>query len=272
MRALARFTPVVILAAVALAGCGDSSSGSSSAGSTGAGSASGSGSGPVASGSLTVLAAASLRDVFAKLGDQFEADHPGSTVEFSFGPSSGLATQIVEGAPADVFASASAKTMKTAEDAGAVNAPVTFATNSMTIVVPKDNPGTVDDVSDLASKDTTVAVCAKDVPCGAAALTVFEQADLDVTPVSEEVDVAAVLTKVSLGEVDAGLVYVTDTALARDKVTQITLPADVSATTDYPIAVTTESANPALAQQFVDLVTGTIGQDALKAAGFAPAP
>jgi len=218
-----------------------------------------------------VLAAASLRDVFTTLGKRFESGHPGTTVRFSFGPSSGLATQIVDGAPADVFASASVTTMKTATDAGAVGPSVVFATNSMTIVVPTDNPGKVADVTDLADRDTTVAVCAKDVPCGAAALTVFEQAHLEVTPVSEEVDVAAVLTKVSLGEVDAGLVYVTDAALARDKVAQVTLPAGVRATTDYPIAVTTESANPALARQFVDLVTGSPGQQALRAAGFAPA-
>lgn len=220
---------------------------------------------------LTVLAAASLRDVFVEIGKDFEAQHAGTKIVFSFGPSSGLATQIVNGAPADVFASASPATMATARDAKAVEEPRLFAQNSMTVVVPLSKPAKVDELSDLAHPKVSVAICAAEVPCGVAAGKVFEAAGLTVKPASEEADVAAVLTKVSLDEVDAGIVYVTDAAGATDSVKAIEIPAADNATTDYPIAVVSESKVKDLAQEFADYVLATQAQKVLTDAGFAPA-
>ncbi|MCA0178452.1 MAG: molybdate ABC transporter substrate-binding protein [Actinobacteria bacterium] len=263
-----------LVALLALAGCSGGSSttsSSSSAGSSTSSSTSASTSQGGAQGELTVLAAASLRDVFVTIGKDFEAAHPGTKITFSFGPSSGLATQIVNGSPADVFASASAATMKTAADAGAVDASRLFARNSMTIVVPKDNPAKVDDLSDLADSTVKVAICAAEVPCGVAAHKVFDTAKLSVKPISEEADVSAVLTKVSLGEVDAGIVYVTDASSAKDKVQAVEIPAADNATTDYPIAVVKDSAHHDLAQQFTDFVLAPEAAKVLADAGFAGA-
>ena len=187
----------------------------------------------------------------------------------SFGPSSGLATQVVNGAPADVFAAASTKTMGTVVDAGYASGPTNFATNSMTIVVPSKNPAKVDSLDDLTNPDTLVAVCQAEVPCGAAAATVFGNAGLTVKPVSEEADVKAVLTKVSLGEVDAGIVYVTDAKAAANDVTAIAIPAADNATTSYPIAAISKAPNPALAKEFVAYVLSDAGQAVLAQAGFA---
>lgn len=244
------------LALLALAGCGSGSSGGGGTGSDGV--------------TLRVLAAASLTETFTALGEQFEADNPGTTVEFSFGPSSGLAEQITNGAPADVFASASPATMQTVVDSGDAEGPQDFATNRAEIAVPTDNPGGVKGLGDLADPDVKVAVCDPTVPCGVLAADVFASAGLDVTPVTEEEDVKAVLTKVSLGEVDAGLVYVTDVKAAAGDVRGIEIPAADAASTTYPIAPLVRSRYAEQAQAFVDLVRSERGRQALKDAGFGP--
>lgn len=250
---------VVTLLAVTLAGCGGSSG-------SGSGTASGSSSSP--SGEITVFAAASLTGSFTELGTQFQDKNPGTTVKFSFGPSSGLATQIVNGAPADVFASASAKNMDQVVQAKAASGPVTFANNVMEIAVPPDDPAGITALKDLADSKNKVVLCAADVPCGATALKVFQNAGITVKPVSEEVDVKATLAKVQLGEADAGVVYVTDVRAAGDKVKGIEIPADVNASTSYPIAPLSDSKNAALARAFTDYVLSADGLKALAAAGF----
>jgi molybdate transport system substrate-binding protein len=246
---------------VVLSGCGSSSSGTDSA----------AGAGPSAAGlngSITVFAAASLTGSFTTLGQQFEAAHPGTKVTFSFGPSSGLATQIGSGAPADVFASASPKNMAQVVTAKAATTSTNFAKNVMEIAVPPANPGKITQLSDLAKKSEKVVLCAAEVPCGVGARAVFANAKLTVTPVSNEVDVKSTLAKVTLGEADAGIVYVTDVLAAGDKVKGIEIPADVNASTEYPIAALTTSKNTSLADAFVDYVRSADGSTALTAAGF----
>jgi len=250
---------VAVLLAVALAGCSSESSGSSA--SRGAGSG-----GPT--GTITVLAASSLTETFTTLGEQFEAAHPGTTVTLSFAASSALATQITSGAPADLFASASTATMDRVVQAGAATSPTPFAVNTMEIAVPPSNPGGVDALADLADPAVKVAVCQPQVPCGVAAAKVFSNAGITVQPVTLEPDVKSVLSKVTLGEVDAGVVYVTDVKAAGTTVAGVPVPADVNATTTYPIAALTGSKNQALAQQFVDYVLSGAGASVLSAAGF----
>ncbi|HET7476088.1 MAG TPA: molybdate ABC transporter substrate-binding protein [Dermatophilaceae bacterium] len=220
------------------------------------------------SGEVTVLAAASLTASFTALGRRFEVAHPATKVTFNFGPSSGLAAQITAGAPADVFASASQTTMDSVVKAGAATNPAVFAKNSMEIAVPPANPAKVDDLSDLAAPGVKVALCQAQVPCGATAAKVFANAGLAVTPVTEEVDVKAVLTKVRLGEVDAGVVYRTDVLAAGDKVTGVPIEAAVNAATTYPIATLAAAPNPAAARAFTELVLSAAGVAELTRAGF----
>lgn len=228
----------------------------------------GSSSGSAVSGTIIVFAAASLTEAFGTLGEEFEKANPGTRVTFSFGPSSGLATQITQGAPADVFASASARTMDAVVAAKAAAGPQAFAANLMAIAVPPDNPAGVAGVADLARTGIKVAVCQADVPCGSAAAKVFANAGVTVTPVTLEADVKATLTKVALGEVDAGVVYVTDVRAAGATVLGVAIPADVNASTSYPIATMTASANPVLARRFVDFVLSPGGAQVLTDAGF----
>ncbi|HEY8721084.1 molybdate ABC transporter substrate-binding protein [Pengzhenrongella sp.] len=220
------------------------------------------------SGEINVFAAASLTESFKELGTKFEQANPGATITFNFGPSSGLATQITEGAPADVFASASGTTMDTVVAAKAAQAPTPFAANLLEIAVPPDNPAKVTALADLAKPAVKVALCQPDVPCGKVAGTVLKNARLTVKPVTLEADVKATLTKVELGEVDAGLVYVTDVQAAGDKVKGIEIPADANTSTSYPIASLTAAKNPALAKAFVDFVLSADGAKVLTAAGF----
>lgn len=222
---------------------------------------------------LTVLAAASLRDVFTDLAADFEAEHDGVTVALSFAGSSDLGDQILAGAPADVFASADERTMTRVVDAGDASDPVAFATNTLTIVTPPGNPAGVETFADLARDDVKVVVCAPQVPCGSATDTVAEAAGVTLHRVSEEASVTDVLAKVTSGEADAGLVYVTDATLAGDDVEVVDVPETSAALNVYPIALVAaaEDAGPeqvALAQAWVDLVTGDAGQAALAAAGF----
>jgi molybdate transport system substrate-binding protein len=220
------------------------------------------------SGEITVFAASSLTGSLTELGERFEAAHPGTRVNFSFGASSSLAAQITSGAPADVFASASAKNMDTVVTAKAANPPTTFARNVMEIAVPPDNPAGISALADLARPTVKVALCAAEVPCGVGARAVLTNAGLTVRPVTEEVDVKATLTKVQLGEVDAGIVYVTDVLAAGDKVKGIGIPAELNAATSYPISTLTGSQNADLAQAYVDFVLSADGTRALTAAGF----
>jgi molybdate transport system substrate-binding protein len=221
-------------------------------------------------GAITVFAAASLKNTFTELGTQFEEANPGAEVNFNFAGSSDLVTQITQGAPADVFASADEKNMTKAVDAGAVAGdPVDFATNTLTIVTPPDNPKAIASFADLAKPEVSVVVCAPQVPCGSATEKVEQETGVTLTPVSEESAVTDVLGKITSGQADAGLVYVTDAKGAGDKVTAIPFPESDGAVNTYPIAVLEESANAATAQKFVDLVTGPDGLAALSEAGFA---
>jgi molybdate transport system substrate-binding protein len=247
------------LAAVAVAGC--SSSGSGSPTSTASSSAS-------PTGTITVFAAASLMGTFTQLGKQFQTAHPGDTVKFSFGPSSGLATQITSGAPADVFASAAPANMDSVVKAGDASSPQNFAKNTMEVAVPPKNPGTVGSVNDLAKKSVQVALCQPQVPCGVVAAEVFKNAGIKVTPKTLQPDVKSVLTQVELGNVDAGVVYVTDVQAAGSKVKGVTIPANVNASTLYPIATISDSKQKSIAQAFVSYVLSPAGQQVLTAAGF----
>ncbi len=266
------FGVTAALGACALAGC---SSSSSSSAATPATSASASASGQASSsaqaggtGSITVFAAASLTGTFTALGKQFEAANPGDTVKFSFGPSSGLATQITSGAPADVFASAAPANMNTVVKAGDAASPQNFAKNTAEVAVPANNPGNVTTVNDLSKSSVKVALCQPQVPCGVVASEVFKNVGITVKPVTLQPDVKSVLTQVTLGNVDAGVVYVTDVKAAGSKVKGVTVPASMNASTLYPIATISDSKQKAEAQAFVAYVMSAAGQKVLGAAGF----
>jgi molybdate transport system substrate-binding protein len=220
------------------------------------------------SGTVTVFAAASLTDVFTDLGEQLEADNPGLEVQFNFAGSSALATQITQGAPADVFASANAGQMAVVTDAGLAAEPEAFAANVLEIAVPAGNPAGVAGLADFAREELALAVCAPEVPCGSAAEDVFAVAGVAAVPDTQEEDVRAALTKVELGEVDAALVYATDVASAGDAVEGIPFPEAEEAVNDYPVCVLEAAPNRAGAQAFVDLVLSDAGRDALADAGF----
>ena len=222
------------------------------------------------SGDITVFAASSLKSAFTALGAQLEKGNPGTHVKFSFAGSSDLVAQLTGGAPADVFASADTATMTKVVDASLVAGnPVNFATNTLTIVTPPGNPKHLASFADLAKPGTQVVVCAPQVPCGAATKKVEAATGTALTPVSEESTVTDVLGKVTAGQADAGLVYVTDAAGAGDKVTAVAFPEAGGAVNTYPIAVLKGSKNADTAQKFVDLVTGPDGRKVLAGAGFA---
>jgi molybdate transport system substrate-binding protein len=259
---------VVALAATAVAGCSSSSSSSTASGSGSSSAPAASSSSAAQTGTITVLAASSLKGTFTQLGKQFEAAHPGDTVKFSFGASSALAAQINSGAPADVFASASPKNMDQVVTPGNASNPQDFAKNIMEIAVPPSNPAKVTSVNDLAKSSVKVALCQPLVPCGVVAAEVFKNAKITVKPVTLQPDVKSVLTQVELGNVDAGVVYVTDVQAAGSKVKGVTIPASENATTVYPIAALTHSTEQSIAQAFVAYVLSPTGEQVLKAAGF----
>lgn len=272
--------PAAAAAVLALvAACGSASgspsaapaaAGSSAAGSASDGSASGAaGSGAAVSGSITVLAAASLTGSFTELGRRFEAAHPGTTVRFSFGASSTLAQQVIAGAPADVFASASTRNMTQVTDAGDASDPRVFAANEAEIAVAPGSASKVRSLSDLGAAGVTVALCQPQVPCGALAQQVLAKAGVAVHPVTQGLDVKSTLQYVASGEVDAAVVYVTDVRAAGSKVTGVAIPADRNASTDYPIATVAGSGNPALAEAFESWVLSADGRAVLSRAGFA---
>lgn len=228
---------------------------------------------PATDGTLTVFAAASLKASFTEIGTIFQTENPGATVTFNFAGSSDLVTQLTGGAPADVFASADTNNMTKATTANLVSgSPVNFASNILTIVTPPGNPAGITTFADLANPDVSVVICAPQVPCGAATATVETTTGIDVTPVSEENSVTDVLGKVTSGEADAGLVYVTDAKNAGDKVTEVTFEEAAAVVNVYPIAALTAATQPELAAKFVELVSGPEGQQVLAAAGFKPAP
>jgi molybdate transport system substrate-binding protein len=265
MRRLAVTTAA--LAVVAVAGCSSSSSSSTPA-SAPASSSPAATSSVAQTGAITVFAAASLMGTFTQLGKQFEAAHPGDTVKFSFGGSSTLATQITGGAPTDVFASAAPANMDTVVSAGDASNPQDFAKNTAEIAVPPKNPANVTSVSDMAKSSVKVALCQPKVPCGVVAAEVFKNAGVTVKPVTLQPDVKSVLTQVELGNVDAGMVYVTDVLAAGTKVKGVVVPANQNASTLYPIATISSSTHQAEAQAFVAYVLSPAGEMVLKAAGF----
>jgi molybdate transport system substrate-binding protein len=229
----------------------------------------GCGSPDTASTNLVVFAAASLKSPFAEIGERFEAANPGVSVEFSFAGSSDLVTQLTQGASADVLATADTVNMDKAARAGLLaSAPVTFASNTLTIAVAPDNPKGIGTFGDLAREDLHVVVCAPQVPCGAATETVEEATGVQLDPVSEESSVTDVLNKVSSGQADAGLVYVTDVADADGRVTAVDFPESGDAVNTYPIATLQDAESADLASGFVAYVTGEVGQQILGEAGF----
>jgi molybdate transport system substrate-binding protein len=221
---------------------------------------------------VTVLAAASLQKVFTQLKPQFEAANPGAELQFSFGGSSDLAQQIVNGAPADIFASANNTQMKVVVDAGRVaGIPQPFVTNVLTIVVPPGNPKGIHSFADLAKPGVTEVVCAPQVPCGAATTKIEQATKIKLSPASEESDVLAVLSKVEAKVADAGLVYVTDARSAGGKVETVDFPQAKAAVNTYPIAVISNAPHAQLAQAFVAFVRSSDAQRQFAAAGFGPA-
>lgn len=217
---------------------------------------------------LTVFAAASLTDSFIALKERFEDAHPGVEVKLNLAGSSSLAQQIIEGAPVDVFAPADEQNMDKVVDQDLVeDVPEIFATNTLTIATAPGNPHDIDGLADLGSADLTVVVCVPQAPCGAATEQVEQTAGISLNPASEEENVKAVLTKVELGEADAGLVYVTD-VFSSDAVGQVSFPEADSAINAYPIAVLEEAPEPELASAFRDLVLGETGQAELSKVGF----
>jgi molybdate transport system substrate-binding protein len=248
---------------VLAAACSSSSSTSSSGSSSGS-------SGKV-SGTVVVFAATSLKDAFDKIGTQFEKAHPGTTVKFNYAGSSSLATQLGNSAPADVFASADTKNMKTVTDGKLTSGePEIFAHNKLEIMVGAGNPKGIKTVSDLAEKSVKVAVCAPDVPCGNYSKQVFDKAGVTVHPVTQETSVSGVVTKVSLGEADAGVVYVTDVKAGGGKIEGVPIPPSQNVTAKYPIVTLKDAPNKAGATAFMKYVLSPAGQKVLKSFGFMP--
>ncbi|MET3812237.1 molybdate ABC transporter substrate-binding protein [Arthrobacter sp. UYEF3] len=261
---LAHFLLTVVVLAVGINGCG---TGTPAA--TGGPPAAGTSEGTQPTGTITVFAAASLKSTFTKLAADFEAGHPGTKIALSFAGSSDLVTQISQGAPADVFASADTKNMTKLSDASLVEgSPADFATNVLTIAVPPANPASVGSFADLAKPGVKVVICASQVPCGAATKTIEKETGTTLKPVSEESSVTDVLGKVRSGEADAGLVYVTDVRAAGDKVKEIPFARAAKAVNTYPITAVRSSKNKELAAAFIAAVTGPAGKKVLADAGF----
>ncbi|WP_322861427.1 molybdate ABC transporter substrate-binding protein [Mycobacterium europaeum] len=221
-------------------------------------------------GTLVVFAAASLKSAFTQIGSQFKGQNAGSNVEFEFAGSSELATQLTQGATADVFASADTAQMDAVARAGLLAGdPVDFASNTLVIVTAPGNPKKVGSFSDLARPGLGVVVCQQPVPCGSATQRVEDSTGVRLHPVSEEPSVTDVLNKVTTGQADAGLVYVTDARGAGDKVATVSFPEAAGAVNRYPIAVLKHAPQPTLARRFVALVTAEAGQNILALSGFA---
>lgn len=258
--------------ALLLAACGDSNDNGGMTGTTGASGGSGG-----AEAELTVSAASSLTEAFGEIGEAFEAANPGATVTFNFGPSDGLAAQIDEGAPVDVFASASPTWMDSVQDDGpGVTERADFAQNRLAIIVPADNPAGIESLDDLTEDHVQLVLAAEGVPAGDYARETFQNAGISTAAlanvVSNEEDVKAVITKVMSGEADAGIGYVTDvTPGVADRVSLIPIPDEVNVIATYPIAVVNGTQEADLAQVFVEYALGD-GQQTLAEYGFLPPP
>ncbi len=222
-------------------------------------------------GNITVFAAASLTAAFDDIGAAFTQVNPQAKATFSFDASSALVQQINQGAPADLFASADQANMDKLTKAGNNGtAPVIFATNLLGVIVAPGNPKGITGVQDLGKADLKVVVCAPEVPCGAYAKQIFDAAGVTVIPASLEQNVKGVVTKVTAGEADAGIVYVTDIAAAGDKAAGVDIPKNINVVAQYPIASTKASTNAAVDQGFINFVLGSQGQAILKKYGFLP--
>jgi molybdate transport system substrate-binding protein len=253
LRSWLRSAAVLLVVAMLAAACGDDDAAGGSA----------------ASNEIKVFAAASLTAAFNELGPQFTAAN-GTKVTFNFAGSQALATQIQQGAPADVFASADTANMDKAEDL--VGTPQVFASNLLQIVVEKGNPKGVKGLGDLGGGDRKVVLAAPEVPVGKYAQQALDQAGVTVEPVSQEDNVKAVVTKVSLGEADAGIVYATDVTAGGDEVEGVDIPEQQNVVATYPIATVEASGNQAKARAFMDLVLSAQGQQVLHRYGFLPPP
>ncbi|MGY5106739.1 molybdate ABC transporter substrate-binding protein [Streptomyces sp. 900105245] len=224
---------------------------------------------PKLSGTVTVFAAASLKESFTTLGKEFEKQHPGTKVSFNFGGSDALAASITSGAPADVFAAASPKTMAIVTDRkDAVGTPATFVRNQLEIATVPGNPHKVASLNDLTKSGLKVVLCDQTVPCGAAAQKALDAGGLKLTPVSYEQDVKGALNKVQLKEADAAVVYKTDVKAAGGKVEGVEFPESAKAINDYPIALLKNAEHAETAKAFIALVQSAEGQQVLSKAGF----
>ena len=262
----AAIAAVSLLSAVSLAACGGSASNSSTGAATGAASASASGGTGKATGKVTVLAAASLQGAFEEIEKTVEKDNPGLDVTFDFQGSQDLVSSLADGNSADVLATANNSTMKTAAEQKLVGDQTEFATNVLTLIVPKGNPKKITGL-DSSLDGADLVICAPEVPCGEATQKLTKALGVTLNPVSEEQKVTDVRGKVESGEADAGIVYTTDAAAAKDKTDKIDIP-DGGVINHYPIAQTAKPENPAGAQVFIDAVTGKTGQDILAKYGF----
>jgi molybdate transport system substrate-binding protein len=266
-RSVRRTLPVTgagVAALLVLSAC--SSSSGSDSGSDAAGSSSSSAT--KVSGTVTVFAAASLEESFTALGMTFEKKHPGARVTFNFGGSDTLAASITSGAPADVFASASPRTMATVTDAGDAAGPATFVRNQLEIATLPGNPDKISSLQDLTRSGLKVVLCDRTVPCGAAAQKALDASGVELTPASYEQDVKSALTKVELKEADAAVVYKTDVRAAGDKVEGVDFPESAKAVNDYPIALLKQAPNADAGKAFIELVRSPEGQKVLTEAGF----
>lgn len=256
VRPLRLASAAAVIAALALAGCAGNESNESDAGDQ-------------IGGTLTVYAAASLTGAFDELAVQFESQYPGLDVlPISYDGSSVLATQLIAGAPADVFASADESNMSKVVDAALASDPAIFATNVLQIAVAPGNPLAIEDLRDLADPDLTVVVCAAEVPCGTASTTLLDAAGVTIVPASEEQNVTAVLAKVKSGEADAGLVYRTDVSSADGAVVGVPIEGADQATNMYPLVALKDNSNVQAAGAFVDFVLSDAGQKVLADFGF----
>ena len=262
----AAIAAISLLSAVSLAACGGSASNSSTGAATGAASVSASGGTGKATGKVTVLAAASLQGAFEEIEKTVEKDNPGLDVTFDFQGSQDLVASLAGGDSADVLATANNSTMKTAADQKLVGSQTEFATNVLTLIVPKGNPKKITGL-DSSLEGANLVICAPEVPCGEATKKLAEAQGITLKPVSEEQKVTDVRGKVESGEADAGIVYTTDAAAAKDKADKIDIP-DGGVVNHYPIAQTAKPENPAGAQAFIDAVTGKAGQEILAKHGF----
>lgn len=223
---------------------------------------------PALSGTITVFAASSLNEGYTAIGKEFQKSHPGTMVTFAFGGSSMLVSQIQQGAIGDVFASADQPNMQKLIDARlTAESPIVFARNNLEIVVGKGNPKHITSLSDLGRSGLVVVLCAPAVPCGRYAAQALQKAGVSVRPASQEADVKAVLSKVALGEADAGIVYITDVKAAGTAVEGVAIPAAVNVVAEYPIVILKDSQNRALARAFISYVL-TDGRRILAGYGF----